>query len=129
MKLKNSELDTLIENNLSLLEKNLIKFGKIQVVLNFYQKKVQKFYIMQDLVNMWESWKFIFVLKKESDGQLPELNSSKQKENKIREYIFHILEKMNDKYDFMPDFDLEETDKLPPETFPFEVFFNNFRLK
>lgn len=121
IKLKNPELDKTIESNISLLEKNLIKFGKIQVILNFYQKKVQKFYIMQELVNLWESWKFIFVLKKDSDAQLPELNSSKQKENKIREFIFLVLEKMNDKYDFMPDFDIEEQNKLPSETFPFEV--------
>jgi hypothetical protein len=95
IKLKNSDLDSIIEQNLTNLEKNLLKFGKIQIVINFYQKKVQKFYIMQELVNLWESWKFFFVLKKESNEiQLPELNNAKQKENKIREYIFFVLEKV-----------------------------------
>jgi hypothetical protein len=50
---------------------------------------------MQELVNLWESWKFFFILQKESsEGQLHELSNSKQKENKIREYIFIILEKV-----------------------------------
>jgi hypothetical protein len=124
--LKNSELDKIIETNITLVEKNLVKLSKIQIEINFYQKKVQKFYIMQELVNMWESWKFIFVLKKDSDTQLNELNNSKQKENKIREYIYCILDKLNDKFDFMPDFNIDEGDKLPNETFPFEVkFYDN----
>lgn len=98
VKLENPELDTIIEQNLTNLEKNLFKFNKIQIVLNFYQKKVQKFYIMQELVNMWESWKFFFILKKENNEiQLPELNNAKQKENKIREYIFYVLEKVKHK--------------------------------
>jgi hypothetical protein len=99
----------------------LLKLNKIQIELNFYQKKVQKFYIMQELVNMWESWKFIIVIKKDNDNPFNEIHNSKQKENKIREYIYFILDKLNDKFDFMPDFNIDEHEKLPNETFPFEV--------
>jgi hypothetical protein len=48
---------------------------------------------MQEYVNLWESWKFFFILKKENTETL-ELGHSKQKESKIREYIYHILEKV-----------------------------------
>ena len=83
---------------------------------------------MQELVNLWESWKFIFVIKKSPDSQLSELNNSKQKENKIREYIYYILEKVNDKFDFMPDFNIDDHEKLPNETFPYEVTYNLFKM-
>jgi hypothetical protein len=46
---------------------------------------------MQEYVNLWESWKFYFILK---NTETLELGHSKQKENKIREYIYHILEKV-----------------------------------
>lgn len=49
---------------------------------------------MQELVNMWESWKFFFILKKENNEVLQELGNTKQKENKIREYVYFILEKV-----------------------------------
>jgi hypothetical protein len=119
MKLQNSELDKVIESNISQLEKNLVKFSKISLELNFYQKKVSSFYFMQQLTNLWESWKFILVIKNESESNFTDLNT-KQKENKIRDYIFYILEKLNDKFDFMPDINLDDPD-LPKETFPYEV--------
>lgn len=92
--MKNTELEKTIESNILNFEKSLLKFSKSQLVLNFYQKKVHKFYVMQELVNMWESWKFFFILKKENNEQIHEVNN-KQKENKIREYIYHVLEKVN----------------------------------
>jgi hypothetical protein len=50
---------------------------------------------MQELVNLWESWKFFFILKNDNtENQMNELNNSKQKENKIREFIFCVLEKV-----------------------------------
>lgn len=116
VKIKNPDLEKVIENNIALIEKNIIKSNKAQVVLNFYQKKIQKYYIMQELENMWESWKFLFVLKKGSDV------ITNQKENKIREYLCYILEKLNDKFDFMPDFNIDT--KLPAETFPYEIIIN-----
>ena len=94
--MKNAELERIIESNILNVEKTLSKSSRIQLVLNFYQKKVQKFYIMQELVNLWESWKFFFILKSEgTENQMNELNNSKQKENKIREFIFCVLEKVN----------------------------------
>jgi len=93
--LKNSELEKTIETNISNVEKTLSKSTRIQFVLNFYQKKVQRFYIMEELVNLWETWKFFFILKNEnSENQMNELNNTKQKENKIREFIFCVLEKV-----------------------------------
>lgn len=80
---------------------------------------------MQELVNLWESWKFFFILKKDNSEALHELNSAKQKENKIREYIYYVLEKVNDKFDFMPDFNIVEKEELPIETFPFEIKINS----
>jgi hypothetical protein len=74
---------------------------------------------MQEYVNLWESWKFYFILK---NSETIELGHSKQKENKIREYIYHILEKINDKFDFMPDLNLDED--IPAETFPYEIKIN-----
>lgn len=93
--MKNSELEKTIETNISNVEKTLSKSTRIQFVLNFYQKKVQRFYIMEELVNLWETWKFFFILKNEnSENQMNELNNTKQKENKIREFIFCVLEKV-----------------------------------
>jgi hypothetical protein len=47
-----------------------------------------------------------------------------QKESKIRECLSFILDKLNDKYDFMPDFDPEDT-SLPEETFQYEIIINS----
>ena len=58
----------------------------------------------------------LFAIKKNTDV----INT--QKENKIREYLSYILEKLNDKFDFMPDFDVDS--QLPEETFPFEININ-----
>lgn len=95
VKLKNPELDKIIESNITNFEKNMLKVSKAQIILNFYQKKVSKFYIMEELVNMWESWKLFFIVKKDNSETLHELNNSKQKENKIREYLYFILEKVH----------------------------------
>lgn len=117
VKIKNDNLQKLIENNISLLEKNIIKSNRVQVSLKFYQKKIQKFYIMQELSNLWEKWEFLFAIKKNNDV----INT--QKENKIREYLCFVLEKLNDKFDFMPDFEIDS--QLPEETFPFEININS----
>jgi len=63
-------------------------------------------------VNKWETWKFQFIKK---DLQKDEkITNSKSKETRIREYIFKILNFVNGKYDFMPNFDLDN----PPLSFP-----------
>lgn len=116
VKIKNESLQKTIEFNVSQLEKSLLKSNRVQVSLKFYQKKIQKFYIMQELTNLWEKWEFLFAIKKNTDV----INT--QKENKIREYLSYILEKLNDKFDFMPDFDVDS--QLPEETFPFEININ-----
>jgi hypothetical protein len=122
--LKNKDLDKAIEMHISNVEKNIVKYSKINVIINFYQKKVNKYFIKQELVNLWESWKFYFILKKENtELQLIEANNTKQKENKIRDFLYYVLEKINDKFDFMPDFNIEEKDELPAETFPYEVIY------
>ena len=88
-------MEKIIELNILNVEKTLSKSNRIQIILNFYQKKVQKFYVMQELVNLWESWKFFFILKNENtENQMNELNNTKQKENKIREFLFCVLDKV-----------------------------------
>jgi len=54
---------------------------------------VKKYYIMQELSNHWESWKFFFILKKEENDDQLNLNQ-KLKESKVRDYLFHILDKV-----------------------------------
>ena len=90
VKSKNEALQKTIEFNVSQLEKSILKSNRVQVSLKFYQKKIQKFYIMQELTNLWEKWECLFAIKKNTDV----INT--QKENKIREYLSYILEKLKD---------------------------------
>ena len=181
VKIKNENLQKTIESKISLLEKNIIKTQHAQVILNFYEKKVKKFFLYDELSNNWESWKFLFILKKEqkkssnndneneneNDNDIiktqhaqvilnfyekkvkkfflyEELsniweswtflfiikneqndysdNDNSNKENKIRKYLSFILQKLNDKIDYMPNFSMDI--KLPEETFPFEIIIN-----
>ncbi len=129
VKIKNENLQKTIESKISLLEKNIIKTQHAQVILNFYEKKVKKFFLYDELSNNWESWKFLFILKKEQKKSSNNDNENKNendndiiKENKIRKYLSFILQKLNDKIDYMPNFSMDI--KLPEETFPFEIIIN-----
>lgn len=121
VKLKNTAIDAEIENAIKNLKSHLIKSDKCQIVLNFYQKKVNHF-IFSDYKNLWESWKMFFILKKEE--LIIENTKGKNLNNKdeyIREFLITILYKINDKFDFMPDIDLDKVNELKNETFPYDV--------
>jgi hypothetical protein len=120
VKIKNENLQKTIESKISLLEKNIIKTQHAQVILNFYEKKVKKFFLYEELSNIWESWTFLFIIKNEQNDYSDNDNSNK--ENKIRKYLSFVLQKLNDKIDFMPNFSMET--KLPEETFPYEIVIN-----
>lgn len=118
IKIPNESFQKTIDSTISQIEKNIHRSKGCLIQINFYQKKVNKFYIIQELENLWESWRFLFTLKQTSEVL------TLQKENKIRDFLSFILDKLNDKYDFMPDFDTEDT-KLPEETFPYEIIINS----
>ena len=120
VKIKNENLQKTIESKISLLEKNIIKTQHAQVILNFYEKQVKKFFLYEELSNIWESWTFLFIIKNEQNDYSDNDNSNK--ENKIRKYLSFVLQKLNDKIDFMPNFSMET--KLPEETFPYEIIVN-----
>ena len=120
VKIKNENLQKTIESKISLLEKNIIKTQHAQVILNFYEKKVKKFFLYEELSNIWESWTFLFIIKNEQNDYSDNDNSNK--ENKIRKYLSFVLQKLNDKIDIMPNFSMET--KLPEETFPYEIVIN-----
>ena len=119
IKIQNDAFQKAIDSTLSQLEKSIHRSKSCMIQINFYQKKVNKFYIIQELENLWESWRFLFIVNPHSEML------TLQKESKIREYLAFILDKLNDKYDFMPDFDPEDTSMLPEETFPYEIIINS----
>ena len=123
VKIKNENLQKTIESKISLLEKSIIKTQHAQVILNFYEKKVKKFFLYDEFSNLWESWKFLFIIKKEKkDSSDNDKDKDMEKEISIRNYLSFILQKLNDKIDYMPNFSMDV--KLPEETFPFEIIIN-----
>ena len=89
-------------------------YGQI-LTLSFFDKIEKK-------DNPWEKWNFILVLskkeitKKKDELIVDEENKEFDKENKIREYIFKIIEKLNDKGNYMPSVNLNDKN-LENETF------------
>ena len=89
-------------------------YGQI-LTLSFFEKAEKKY-------NPWEKWNFILVLskkeitKKKDELIVDEENKEFDKENKIREYIFKIIEKLNDKGNYMPSVNLNDKN-LENETF------------
>ena len=89
-------------------------YGQI-LTLSFFEKTEKK-------DNPWEKWNFILVLsekeisKKKDELIVDEENKEFDKENKIREYIFKIIEKLNDKGNYMPSVNLNDKN-LENETF------------
>ena len=89
-------------------------YGQI-LTLSFFEKVEKK-------DNPWEKWNFILVFskkeiaKKKDELIVDEENKEFDKENKIREYIFKIIEKLNDKGNYMPSVNLNDKN-LENETF------------
>ena len=133
VKLKNEKLSKEIDNIINQIENNFKNnnkdFGQ-QLTLSFYDKNENK----KELKNPWEIWNFILILSKNEDLKSKEdLNDKKEicnddRENKMREYIFNIIEKLNDKDDYMPNVILDDK-SLNEETFPFDFKINKILTK
>ena len=118
VKLTNETLSKEIIKIINDLENNFKNdsqiYGQI-LTLSFFDKIEKK-------DNPWEKWNFILVLskkeitKKKDELIVDEENKEFDKENKIREYIFKIIEKLNDKGNYMPSVNLNDKN-LENETF------------
>ena len=124
-KLKSQKLSKEISNILDTLENNLNLENNLygcQITLNFYEKSEKN----KNFENPWEKWIFISnlvkgeVLKEKNDSNSN--SSCLDKENIIREYIFKIIDKLNDKENYMPKITFD--DKNSEE----ETFSHNFKI-
>ncbi len=118
IQLDDANLQRDINFNIDLIEKNIVKKGSVQVVLQFYQQKVKQYFLLEKLDNLWESWNFYFMLDNKY-GIKDKDNKQLTKEEKVREYIFQVINLLNDKYDFMPDMNEQK------EIFPYEIHINS----
>ena len=128
VKLKNEKLSheindiiTQIENN---FKNNFNEYAQ-QLILSFYNKNEAK----KEGKTPWEIWNFILILSKNEEGANNENKiNEEEKENKIREYIFNVIEKLNDKEDYMPNVDLDNK-SLNEETFSYDFKINKIMSK
>ena len=121
VKLKNENLSNEISNIINELEVNLKKdklYG-YQLTLSFFEIKEKN----KNMENPWEKWNFLLIKSKneEDKEKKNEIKDNKtdsdiDKENKVREYIFKIIEKLNDKGNYMPNVNLDDKN-LKDETF------------
>ena len=130
IKLKNDNLQKEIEKNVNLLEKKIIETKRVEVKVNFYTEKKINWMFREELDKLWESWTFVFLLKNKSENDNNNNNEEEEeensKENLIRKYLFIILQKLNDKIDFMPNLNNNNNNnKIEQETFPYEIIINN----
>ena len=126
VKLKSENLSNSINNILNEIENNYKdknNYGQ-KLSLSFYEKGK----------NPWEKWNFILIFsKKEDSKQKEELNSKSEeleddKGNKIREFIFKIIEKLNDKGNFMPNINLDDN-SIKDETFLYNISIEKIATK
>lgn len=119
VKLKNETFTKEIQNILNTIENNFKNEPELygcNLSFNFYEKKEKENRFP------WEKWNFISIYsKKEEDKSKKDLDvdenkSLLEKEDKVREYIFKLIEKLNDKGNYMPNVDLNEIN-LKNETF------------
>ena len=133
VKLKNEKLSKENDNIINEIENNFKNnnkdFGQ-QLTLSFYDKNENK----KELKNPWEIWNFILILSKNEDLKNKEdLNDKKEisnddRENKMKKYNFNIIEKLNDKDDYMPNVIIDDK-SLNEETFPFDLKINKILTK
>ena len=124
VKVKNEKLSNELTNNINEIENNFKNNNQYaqQLTLYFYEKEKNK----KDLKNPWEIWNFILILsKKEEVKDKNDLNNKitdldDDKENKIRKYIFKIIEKLNDKENYMPNININDN-SLEEETFSHNI--------
>jgi len=95
--LNNKALDTKIEEKINEVTKAFSNKNKLDVELKFYQTVTNSLIFSQKLNNLWECWQFHFLLYKKCDNNLMknESENQNQKENKIRKYLFEIIQKVN----------------------------------
>ena len=123
IKLKNDALQKEIEKNVNLLETKISESKRVEVKVNFYTEKKINWMFREELDKLWESWTFVFLLKNKSENENDNNNNNEEedeensKENLIRKYLFIILQKLNDKIDFMPNLNNNNNNnKLEQET-------------
>jgi hypothetical protein len=70
--------------------------NKLDIELNFYRTISSSFYYYNKLTDLWEQWKFHFLVNNQSENNLFNLESEGQKlkENRIRKYMFSLIEKV-----------------------------------
>ena len=120
VKLKDEKISKEIMDIINEIEKTLKEEPKLygfNFTLNFFEKSEKN----KNLENPWEKWNFILVISKNEDEPSDSKTDSKtdsdiDKENKIREYMFKIIEKLNDKGNYMPNINLDDKN-LKEETF------------
>ena len=133
VKIKNEKLSNDLINNINEIENNfkqkLNQYAQ-RLTLRFYEKGKKN----KEEKNPWEIWNFILILSKNEDLiEKKELNNKKEeieddKENKIRKFIFKIIEKLNDKNNYMPNINLNDN-SLSEETFTYEIQIENISSK
>ena len=121
VKLKNETLSKEIIDLINEMENNFTNESNLygyNLTLSFFEK-----YENSKISEIpWEKWNFITVLNKK--GELEEKNGIKadksnsniNKGNKVRDYIFKIIDKLNDKKNCMPCVNLKDKN-LINETF------------
>ena len=122
VKLKNEKLSNKILKILNEIEnnfkKNIKQYGQ-RLILKFYEKEKNQ----KELKTPWEIWNFILILSNKEDlKEKKDINNIEEddKENHIREYIFKIIEKLNDKGNCMPNINIED-ESLKEETFFYDI--------
>ena len=132
VKLKNAKLSNELTNIINEIEndfKNGNQYAQ-KLTLNFYEKEKNK----KELKNPWEIWNFILILSKKEDikdkndinNKVGEIEDDK--ENKIRKYIFKIIEKLNDKENYMPNININDN-SLDQETFSHNITIDKISTK
>ena len=132
VKLKNTELSNELTNIINEIEndfKNNNHYAQ-KLTLYFYEKDKNK----KDLKNPWEIWNFILILSKKEDikdkndinNKVGEIEDDK--ENKIRKYIFKIIEKLNDKENYMPNININ-VNSFEEETFSHNIKIDKISTK
>ena len=123
VKLKNENLSREIANIITEIENHFTGESKLYgciLTLSFFEKAEKK-------ENPWEKWNFISILdkkeysEKKNENKDEEKNSDIDKETKVREYMFKIIEKLNDKGNYMPNVNLND------DNFSNETFLHKFR--
>ena len=126
VKLKNEKLSKELTNIINEIEndfKNNNLYAQ-KLTLSFYEIKDDK----QPSKNPWEIWNFVLILSKKED--IKEKNDLKSnngeiendKENIIRKHLFKIIEKLNDKHNYMPNININT------KTLNEETFFHNIKI-